>query len=227
MQEREGIVLEMLEKIPKQNLVLIGGYAVNAYVPPRFSIDCDLVVLGSSKRVELALKSNGFVKTEAGEVPNGSYARYFRKGEKVSFDLFINSVLDRNTEIVFEGELFKKYSRKRVTVGRANPIRIEMRIAEPEILFATKFVSARKQDIRDIFMLAGQDPDGELIARIISEKCNAELVQERIMVVRRTVRSEDYRDSLHGPFGMIPDERYDACKNRLLEFLKILEKSKS
>lgn len=45
---REGVVLETLEKLPKDNIVLIGGYAVNAYVPPRFSIDCDFVVLGSS-----------------------------------------------------------------------------------------------------------------------------------------------------------------------------------
>ncbi len=60
MQDREKIVLEMLEKIPKQSVVLIGGYAVNAYVPPRFSIDCDLVVLDNLGEVEAELKNNGF-----------------------------------------------------------------------------------------------------------------------------------------------------------------------
>ena len=34
IQERERIVLETLEKVPKQNAILVGGYAVNAYVPP-------------------------------------------------------------------------------------------------------------------------------------------------------------------------------------------------
>ena len=131
IQDRERIVLETLEKIPKQNAVLIGGYAVNAYVPPRFSIDCDLVILDNAKAIEDTLKREGYTKEEAGEVPYGNYIRYVRQKEKVSFDLLVNSVLDRESGVVFEAELFRKNSRKRVTVGRANPVRIEMRIADP------------------------------------------------------------------------------------------------
>lgn len=222
LQEREKIVLEALERIPKRNVVLVGGYAVNVYIPPRFSIDCDLVVLANPKPITLMLKSNGFVQRESGEVPDGSYLRYFREREKVSFDLLVNTMLDRNTGIVFEGEMFNKYSRKRVTVGRANPVRIEIRIADPEILFATKFVSARKQDIRDIFMLAGEDINWELTAMIIIEKCNGKLIQERIKTISRSVQSKGYRDSLQGPFGKIPDRRFGSCKNRLFDFFKRL-----
>lgn len=222
IQDREKIVLETLEKIPKEDAVLIGGYAVNAYVPPRFSIDCDLVVLDNASKIEAALRKNGFIKTEAGDVPYGSYIRYFREKEKVSFDLLVNSVLDRDTGIVFKGELFKKYSKKRITVGRTNPIRIEMKIADLEILFTMKFVTARKQDIRDIFMLAGEDLNWDLIAKIVSEKCNSDLIKKRRQLITRNIQSKSYRDSLHGPYGKIPDEKFDLCKKRLIDFLNRL-----
>lgn len=219
IQDRERIVLETLAKLPKQNVVLIGGYAVNTYVPPRFSIDCDLVVLDDVKKVEASLRRNGFAKSEAGDVPYGNYIRYFRAKEKVSFDLLVHSVLDRDTGIVFKGELFRKHSEKRVTVGRANPIRIEMKIADPEILFVLKFVSARRQDIRDIFMLAGEDLNWSLIAENILEKCDSDLIEKRRRLIRRSIQSKSYRDSLHGPYGKIPDERFDMCRNRLFGFL--------
>ena len=219
IQDRERIVLEVLEKIPKQNIVLIGGYAVNAYVPPRFSIDCDLVVIGGLPDVEATLKSSGFAKAESGDVPYGNYVRYVREPEKVSFDLLVNSVLDRATGIVFGKELFEKYSKKRVTVGRAIPIRIEVKIADPEMLFAMKFVSVRKQDIRDIFMLAGEGLDWNLVARLVSEKCKSDLIEKRVALIKRSIESKTYRDSLHGPYGKIPDERFDLCRKRLMEFL--------
>ncbi len=222
IQDRERIVLETLSKIPKQNAVLIGGYAVNAYVPPRFSIDCDLVILGNVKAIEDALKRDGYAKEEAGDVPYGNYIRYVREKEKVSFDLLVNSVLDRESGVVFEAELFEKYSRKRVTVGRANPVRIEMKIADPELLFAMKFVSARKQDVRDIFMLAGEDLEWDLVAKMISDKCKSDMVKERIDLIKHSIESKDYRDSIHGPFGKMPDERFNSCKKRLLDFLEKL-----
>ena len=101
LQDREKIALEVLEKIPKQNVVLVGGYAINAYVPPGFSIDCDLVVLGKTGPIEAMLKDNGFEKTESGKIPYGNYMQYLRKKEMVSFDLLVDSVLDRNSEISF------------------------------------------------------------------------------------------------------------------------------
>ena len=42
-QIREDEIFKTLKKILKYSFVLIGGYAVNAYTLPRFSIDCDIV----------------------------------------------------------------------------------------------------------------------------------------------------------------------------------------
>ena len=43
-QLREKEIFETLRKLKDRNFVLIGGYAVNAYTLPRFSVDCDIVI---------------------------------------------------------------------------------------------------------------------------------------------------------------------------------------
>lgn len=227
-ESREAIILEILREIPTDAL-LIGGYAVNAYVPPRFSIDCDLVVLGEIAEVKAALLKKGFKETEKGDVPNGGYHRFIREGNtisgKVSFDLLLNSVLDRETGIVFEGSLFKQYSRERFTVGRASPIRIKLKIADPELLFAMKFVSARRQDVRDIFMLSGTTLKWDLIKEIIRQKCDKELVKKRRTSIKEKVTNSSYRDSLHGAFGKIPDKIFKNCLTNLVKFLEELKET--
>jgi len=218
LESREALILETLREMPK-GVVLIGGYAVNAYVPPRFSIDCDVVVLGGIAEIRRILAKHGFEETERGEVPHGEYIRSMRKVEKVSFDLLVGSVLDRESGVAFEGGLFKKYSRERVIVGRANPVRIEMRIADPELLFAMKFVSARRQDVRDVFMLSGTDLNWALVKQIIEERCGDELIKERIELIKAKVTSKNYRDSLQGAYGRMPNNTFDSCISNLVEFL--------
>jgi hypothetical protein len=222
---RESIIIKTLQRLPREDVVLIGGYAVNAYVPPRFSIDCDLVVLGSSSKLESLLRENGFKKVAEGDVSYGGYVRYEMEKIKVSFDLVKSSVVDRETGIVFEDELFKKYSAERTTVGRSVPTRIRMRIADPELLFAMKFVSARKQDVRDIFMLAGGNMNWNLVSEILSARCGHELMEKRIRAIRRDVQSTSFRYSLHGPFGRMPSERFELCKRKLVQYLDDTAKS--
>jgi hypothetical protein len=222
---RESIIIKTLQRLPREDVVLIGGYAVNAYVPPRFSIDCDLVVLDSSSKLESLLKEDGFRKVAEGDVSYGGYVRYEMEKVKVSFDLLKKSVVDRDTKIAFEGQLFKKYSAARTTVGRSVPTRIRMRIADPELLFAMKFVSARKQDVRDIFMLAAGNMNWNLVSEILSAKCSRELMEKRIHAIRRDVQSTSFRDSLHGPFGRMPNERFELCKRRLVQYLDDTDKS--
>lgn len=222
MEERERVVLQTLKKIPKAKVILVGAYAVNAYVPPRFSIDCDLVIFGMTEKIEAILKEEGFVKIESGEVRYGGYVRYYREREKVSFDLLVDSVQDRETGIIFEAELIRRNSAERVTVGRTNPIRIKMRIADPEMLFAMKFVTARKQDVRDVFMLSGEGLNRDLLKRMVHEKCDDKLIKKRNELIRKSVSMESYRDSIHGPYGKMPDERFNLCKNNLLDFLSVL-----
>ena len=44
LQLREKEIFETLKNIKKNKFVIIGGYAVNAYTLPRFSVDCDILI---------------------------------------------------------------------------------------------------------------------------------------------------------------------------------------
>ena len=217
--DREQTVLETLLEIPKDNVVMIGGYAVNAYVPPRFSIDCDLVVLGETRSIENFLKKKGFDRLESSDIPHRDYIRYEMKSSKVSFDLLLGSVLDNSTGILFEGSLFRQFSSLRKTIGRSFAVRIEMKIADPELLFALKFVSARRQDIRDIFMLSATVLKWQIVKELITSKCNERLLRERVEQVKKVVFARSYRDSLQGSYGKIPDNRYKVCLENISKFL--------
>ena len=96
---------------------------------------------------------------------------------------------------------------------------LQMSIADPEVLFAMKFVAARRQDVRDIFMLAGEKLDWGLTTKLITEKCSIELIKNRADLIRKNISSEGYRDSLQGPYGKLPEERFGACKKILRGFL--------
>lgn len=218
---RERAVLEALDALPKDNAVLIGGYAVNAYVPPRFSIDCDLVVLADLEAIETKLKAFGYSEGEKGKVPCGSYVRYVKGSgkNKVSFDLLVDAVEDRQTGVIFKKPLFEKYSAVRTTAGRLSTARIRLRIVNPELLFVMKFVSGRTTDIRDIFMLAGEDLDWKIVEKLVKNHCTQDLIEKRVAEIRETISGRKYRDALQGPVGIIPDRKFESCKSRLLGFL--------
>jgi len=49
------------------------------------------------------------------------------------------------------------------------------------------------------------------------------MVKKRIDLIKHSVKSKGYRDSIHGPFGKMPDERFNICESRLLDFLGTLD----
>ena len=220
--ERELVALNSLKSLSRFNFVLIGGYAINVYVPPRFSVDCDLVVLGNLKEIISTLAQEDYKLTEKGAARE-EYMRYVKEDEKVSFDLLIGTVFDRLTQTSFERELFEKYSSRRTLVGKANNMRIEVTVADPELLFTMKFTTSRKQDIRDVFMLSSYALDFDRTKSIITSKCNAALIKARTRLIRDTINSADYRKSLEGAYGGIPDQLFRTCTERLFRFLEGLE----
>src|SRR3989344_900560 len=96
LQLREKEIFETLKAIKDCNFVVIGGYAVNAYALPRFSIDCDIVVQDDPE----------LEKTETGQsLPYaGKFFRYEKKIDKdfkVGIDILFGSILDRQTNSTF------------------------------------------------------------------------------------------------------------------------------
>jgi hypothetical protein len=219
--KREQIVLETLAKLPAKDFVLIGGYAVNAYVPPRFSYDCDLVVLSRMDSIEELLLKNRFVRKEGGEAPYGvaTYLRYWREEENVGFDLLQGSVLDNETGVLFESALLEKYSAERVTNGRMDVRMVRLRVVDPELLFAMKFVPARRADVRDMFMLSGKRLDWDLVTEFVTNKCTTNNLETNMGRIKSIIEAEGYRDSLQAAFGKIPDNRFNLCKRKFDDLL--------
>lgn len=67
LQLREKEIFEILKKIKKCKFVIIGGYAVNAYTLPRFSVDCDIVIKAHDElhRIEKILFDSGYQKVKS------------------------------------------------------------------------------------------------------------------------------------------------------------------
>src|SRR3989344_5161922 len=106
---REEEIFKTLKELKNCNFVVIGGYAVNAYALPRFSVDCDIVVKEEDElgKIQEILKNAGYQK----EAPNdglhysGDFVRFEKKIENnfsVSIDILIHKVTDRMTGAVFD-----------------------------------------------------------------------------------------------------------------------------
>jgi len=225
LEEREKAVLGTLSRLPKKEFVLIGGYAINAYTPPRYSLDCDLVLLRHNKEILGVLEKEGYVKKESGknETPyGGEFMRYEKDELKVSFDLLIGEVLDRKTRISLPADFILNHSKERATVGRAVPDRILLRIANPEVLFILKFIASRKQDIRDMFMLSHTNLKHGLIINTLKEKMPEDIVNKNVAYIKDVIKNPSYRDSLQGAYGALPEGLFDSCQKKLSALLSEL-----
>ncbi|MFA4855495.1 MAG: nucleotidyl transferase AbiEii/AbiGii toxin family protein [archaeon] len=218
-EEREKFTFSVLEELlrEKAEFVVIGGYAINAYTLPRFSVDCDIVV--KDKKTTLAVKkvleSKGFAKKAEGTLPSysGEFLRFAtKKPVLATFDILAETIEDRLTGTLFPAELIFKYSAKRTIFGKGSPIRIEARVADPEMLFVMKAISSRKSDIRDVFMLASTKLDRKKIAEISRQ---VPIPLESIEKIVSKVNSNGFKDALQGVFGMLPEKQFETTKKKL------------
>ena len=214
---REKEILSMLEKLKNLDFVVMGGYAINAYTQPRFSVDCDLVVLNreDAKKIRSVLEQEGYKEKEIN--PDIAYGGDFLCLAKklnayaIPFDILIGNVIDRDTKLKFPAEWVFKNSRIRTLAGKANPIKIELRIADPEILIIMKLAASRKSDLRDIFMLMEKDIN---ISFVLSELKRYGL-QNKLVKFKEYISSKEFRDSLQGVFGKIDEKIFNKIIKKI------------
>ncbi|MCX6802508.1 MAG: nucleotidyl transferase AbiEii/AbiGii toxin family protein [Candidatus Diapherotrites archaeon] len=222
-EEREKLVFEMLERLKSADFVLIGGYAINAYTLPRFSVDCDLVVknAGDAEKISSILKENGFLeKKESEKAYGGKFKSLGHSGEpKAAFDVLWGEVFDRKTGKPISAELLFKHSAVRTVFGRGSPIRIECRVADPEMLVAMKMLSCRKADIRDVFMLHSIKLDQNLVRELFKE---IRIPKESIEEVRKTIQLKQFQDSLAGVYGKLQQKEFASTYQKTLKTVKAL-----
>jgi len=217
---REREVLSTLEKIKNFNFVLIGGYAVNSYTQPRFSVDCDLVVRDKEKAdiIGDSLVKEGYNRKENNfNLPYGTDFKCFVKqidDIKVAFDLLISGVLDRRTNARFSADWIFENSEEREVIGKSISIRFKVRVASQEALMVMKIAASRKSDLRDVFMLAGGKIDWDFVNRWLKE---FNLKTNRLMDY---ISKEDFKDSLQGVFGKVDNKLFEKGIKIIKERLK-------
>ncbi len=220
LQLREKEILDTLEKLKGFDFVLIGGYAVNAYTLPRFSVDCDIVLAKQDDLLKRSVEGQGYILEESDKraVPYGGeffrYEKEIEKGFKVSMDMLVGRVVDRQTGAAFTAEWVFKNSSLRLLKGKTITKELKLRIVDLDALIVMKFISCRNTDIRDIFMLMPSSKDRQWIKYEISKRISFE---DRFSRVRGMVTSKKFKDNLQGVYGYIDLKVFEKHKNSILD----------
>ncbi len=226
---REQEIFETLKKLQHSRFVIIGGYAVNAYTLPRFSVDCDLVIEDQKEQEKIiaGLEQEGYVKEELinPKFPyHGSFVRYvkelssdFKRSEsvsmKVSMDLLFGEVVDRRTQVGFTAPWVFNHAELKTLKGKTITEAIKLLIINPEALLVMKFLSCRINDIRDIFMLAPLVKNKTWIQEEIAERVN---FQTHFRKITEKIQSPEFKNNLQGVYGYIDQKTFEKHQQAIL-----------
>jgi hypothetical protein len=219
---REKEIFETLKKIKDYNFVLIGGYAVTSHTLPRFSVDCDIVLKNREELKDIGVKlaELGYKKEEIDKTKlpyKGNFERYEKilaNNFKVSIDILIGDVSDRQTGISFSGEWVFENSEIRTIKGKTITEELKLRVANPDALAVMKISSCRINDIRDVFMLALHIKDKKWVKEEISKKYN---FNDRFLKLKEKINSKQFKDGLQGVFGLIDNNLFEKHRKEILD----------
>jgi len=210
---REREIFQALHELSNCTFVIIGGYAVNAYTLPRFSVDCDIVIKDKAElaTVEKILLGMGYVKEEL--PPKFRYSDDFCRYEKrldtnflVSFDILINAVTDRLTGVHFTADWVFENSGKRRLLGKTTTTELDIRIVNITALIVMKIIACRATDIRDVFMMLPSAQDKDWIKSEVSSRVE---FKEKMNKIIQKISSKQFKDGLSGVYGYIDQKVFD------------------
>ncbi len=219
LQVRERQIFETLKKLQGFRFVIIGGYAVNAYTLPRFSVDCDIVIEDKVElnKIEKALLEFEYKKKALPKTNNFvNFARYEKKLADyflVSFDVLIGEVFDRQTKVSVSADWVFKNSEIRSLKGKTIVEELKVRIINIDALFVMKMISCRSTDIRDIFMIAMYIKDKLWIKAEISSRYDFD---NRFRKVEQKITSKQFRNGLQGIYGLIDNQTFEKSINAII-----------
>lgn len=220
LQLREKGIFETLEAIRHLSFVVIGGYAVNAYALPRFSVDCDIVIeeYPQLARIEKKLAELGYKKVNARASAqfHGDFKRFEKAISpeiKISIDILYKQILDRQTGVKFDAKWIFENSSLTYLKGKTITESLKLRIINIDALIVMKLISCRGTDMRDVFMMIPRANDTAWINQEISIKYNFE---ERFNKIRDKIISKDFKNNLQGVYGYINEKTFEKHKEALL-----------
>lgn len=218
---REREIFDTLRSLEGEQFLLIGGYAVNAYTLPRFSVDCDIVIkdrygLGRIERI-LSGRSYKEIKTRSDLPYHGEFIRYekeVRPGFRASMDILVGTVSDRQSGASFPWSYLAENSRRMRLNAKTFPDALEALVPDAETLLIMKFASCRGTDIRDIFMLIVHIEDLKGLRRAIRKQgIDFKKSYDRI---RELVTSKEFKKNLEGVYGYVDESAFDKHRKLIL-----------
>ena len=197
---RERAVLALLDEWPwDAGGVLIGGYAISAYGPPRYSVDVDVVIPAeSASDIRSWLRRAGFERT-AHAVPNpqdyeGQVERF--RSNAVTLDLLAGAVRDREAMVDIPERWISKSCRRIVLETLSGKTSQPIPIARPEALWALKLQSGRDLDLTDLFVISDQPTDLGEVRQLFEQLATDSLSRKLRSVLSRLGERRLFEDSL-------------------------------
>ncbi len=203
--ERERAAFALLRSLDRQEAVLIGGYAVSAYGPPRFSLDLDLVAPAEAvPSIREVLRSAGLRRArtwEGGAAFGGRAERWTRGPEAVplAVDLLVDAVSDRVSGASHAYAAIRRGARRRTVRGLDPSSEARPRVASAEVLAGLKLEAARLVDLRDFTVLAGTGIEPRSVAAFL-RGVRKDLLVEHLDAVLAALERRDFEDSLKGVY---------------------------
>lgn len=220
---RENDIFKTLKELKKFDFVIIGGYAVNAYALPRFSVDCDIVIKQETelKKIEKILIKIGYrQENQPHETQySGNFCRYEKKIQKnfeVSMDILFHAVSDRMTGAVFTADWIFQNSKMRILRGKTINEELKCRIINLDALIVMKMISCRSTDIRDVFMML---PNADDISWIKSEISLKSDLNDRLSKLIEKINSSQFIDGLSGVYGRIDKKTFEKHKKAISDLM--------
>jgi hypothetical protein len=200
VEARERAVLALLDEWPwDAGGVLIGGYAISAYGPPRYSVDVDVVIPAeSAPGIRSWLRKVGFELT-AHAVPNpqnyeGQVERFLSKA--VTLDLLAGAVRDREAMVDIPEKWISKSCRRMVLETLSGKTSHPIPIARPEALWALKLQSGRDLDLTDLFAISNQPADLDDVRQLFEQLATDSLSRKLQSVRSKLGDRRLFEDSL-------------------------------
>lgn len=220
---REEEIFLTLKELKDCDFAVIGGYAVNAYALPRFSVDFDIVIKDYKElnKIGKILIKRGYKngETNAEAQYSGAFLRYEKRLENnfaVSMDILIRAVTDRMTGTAFSAEWVFENSSKKLLKGKTIAEELKLRIINIDALLVMKIISCRSTDIRDVFMMLPNAKDKEWVKSEITPRYD---LKDRINKIIEKVTSKQFKDGLSGVYGYFDAKVFEKHKKAILTFL--------
>ncbi len=221
---REEEIFHTLKELKGCDFAVIGGYAVNAYALPRFSVDCDIVIRNENEleKIEKTLQKAGYYKKCLPKEAqySGSFSRHekvLENGFKVSMDILIHMVTDRMTGAAFSADWIFDNSSKRVLKGKTITEELKLRVINLDALLAMKIVSCRATDIRDVFMMITNAKNRKWIKSETALRCD---FKDRISKIIEKITSKQFKDGLSGVYGYFDTKVFEKHKKAILKLCR-------